>query len=129
MKVCVVTSALLCLAGGASATALEARLSALERKNAALEAQVETLRRAQDDAGELRVFKTDACPSGWVEAEATKGFLLVSRPAAASAGTVINTPLTNKMIFSCSKLRTFSTLRVFHLLVVEFQLLMPKERR
>jgi len=51
---------------------------------------------ARDEApGEMRIFANDTCPPGWVEAEVTKGYVLVSRPKDSSAGVVLNSPLAN----------------------------------
>lgn len=46
-------------------------------------------------AQELKVFSGDACPEGWVEAEVTKGYVLVGRPQDGLSGTQINTAFTN----------------------------------
>lgn len=46
-------------------------------------------------AEELKVFHGDSCPDGWVEAEVTKGYLLVGRPQDGSTGNQINSPLSN----------------------------------
>lgn len=65
-----------------------------ESRLKALEEQFASFRRAHAEApGELRLFNNDTCPPGWVETEATKGYVLVSRPKDASAGQVFNKPL------------------------------------
>ena len=67
-----------------------------ESRLKALEEQFASFRRAHAEApGELRLFNNDTCPPGWVEAEVTKGYVLVSRPKDASAGVVLNSPLAN----------------------------------
>ena len=43
--------------------------------------------------GELKIFHTDACTSGWTEVESLKGYLLMARPKNGTTGTVVNSPL------------------------------------
>ena len=48
--------------------------------------------------GEMKVFNTSACPDGWQEVDATKGYVLVSRPKDAKTGDHKNKPLSKDEI-------------------------------
>jgi hypothetical protein len=75
---------------------LGSTVSSLTADNKALQEQVAALRAAAPGeplAGELRVFESDACPTGWREFAGTQGYLLTGRPKGGSTGTQINRAL------------------------------------
>ena len=64
----------------------------MEARLAKFEARVKELER-EKGVGEVRLFDAAACPSGWEEWNATKGYMLVSRPEGSKTGTLLNRPL------------------------------------
>ena len=84
---------LLQLSAAGTLSQLEARLEALERENAAIKAELQVRASASPASRELRMFLGSDCPSGWVESNATKGYVLVGRPKHATAGQQLNAPL------------------------------------